>query len=396
MDSWYQLYTPTEDPNDPNTSLYCKLDNCPKRIFTKTNRRRHLKRHHPSVYATIYDNEYEPKEPTIIKEPVIREPTIIKEQRENIDERVIQNSERFISHQFITEANQDMERYRLEQKRKQERLDALRNHLDKERIDDLREKVNQFKYNAPQDTSTGYKQKSDEAYKLKKKLDNEIKTHNDTSLNLEIITNKYENLKDEMRKKIKNGTKQEVKEVTKYIDNNKEALELMNASVSLCKQYKVVIDENVKELDKIKDEIIVYKDAIDKRIQTLETFKEKQELINNDIYNKLKSNDIEEIIKSRVKDEVELFMKDKLPNPDKPNQDKPKQTGGNIKKWEKDVKLWRGELTKESKKTLSTIFANSPIDTLKNYKIKLPAKETKQSRRKMLIMKELENYIKNF
>ena len=155
----------------------------------------------------------------------------------------------------------------------------------------------------------------------------------------------------------------------------------------------------------------------------------KQELINNDIYNKLKSNDIEEIIKSRVKDEVELFMKDKLPKPDKPNPDKPnldkpnldkpnpdkpnpdkpnsykpnldkpnpdKQTGGNIKKWEKDVKLWRGELTKESKKTLLTIFANSPIDTLKNYKIKLPAKETKQSRRKMLIMKELENYIKNF
>ena len=241
-------------------------------------------------------------------------------------------------------------------------------------------------------------------------------------------------MKKKLKKAVKNGNKKEVIEVTKYIDNNKEALELMEASVSLCKKYEKIIKDNVKDLTDLRDEIARFKDAIVKRVKALETFKETQIITNKEVKEELKKRlnkeEIEVMIRERVKEEVEKFIKERGLDFNKKEVSKmvdedmnKKETNGGkdttkelkedtveeaLKKWlENEAGEGRGKnkggLTNKSKKSLVHIFVThkkNSLDNIKKYansiRISKSGKPNKNTRHKMLLKKELKTYIKNY
>ena len=531
MDRWYSYID--NDYSEPNARLYCKLEDCPKKEFTKTNRRRHLKRHHPEVFKFLYDPNYsggfqpklqieredydksnsnpvQPSGEVIKQEPEperLSNRTSESESESEPDETIkkietiksvnpaygganfetttfsellggeIQHNEE----EDIRKQQEEINQYRLNalaQRQKQERLNALAREEQRLRhkqsltgrnsyvkvnklgsilggTQDFQKQVNQFKYTTPAPTRGGYSKKSKEASRLKQELDNEIKNHNNTALNLEIITNKYDDMKKKLKYAIKKGNKKEIKEVVKYVDNNKEALELMEASVSLCKKYERVINDNVKDLTKLRDEIARYKDAINKRIKVLETFRDEQVLTNKEVKRELQirptKDEIETMIskqvKQRVKEEVEKFIKEKgldfskdevskmvdedmektlektksdedTKNTSKKDGDtKDKNTDKKLKEdtAEEALKKWletdagegrgknKGGLTEKSKKSLVHIFVThrkNSLDNIKKYvnsiRINRSKKPNKNTRHKMLLKNELTTYIKNY
>jgi hypothetical protein len=515
MDKWYAYID--NDYAEPNARLYCKLEDCPKKEFTKTNRRRHLKRHHPEVFKFLYDPNYsggfqsklQIEREDYQSDPVQQGGEVIKQESESESEdETIKKIETVksvnpaygganfetttfsellggeIQHneeEDVRKQQEEINQYRMDQRQKQERLNALEREEQRLRQkagrnsyvkvnklgsilggssfentrNNFQKQVNQFKYTTPAPTRGGYSKKSKEASRLKKELDNEIKNHNNTALNLEIITNKYDDMKKKLKYAIKKGNKKEIKEVVKYVDNNKEALELMEASVSLCKKYERVINDNVKDLTKLRDEIARYKDAIDKRVKVLETFRDEQVLTNKEVKRELQrrptKDEIETMIskqvKQRVKEEVEKFIKEKgldfskdevskmvdedmkntlentksdedTKNTSKKDGDtKDKNTDKKLKEdtAEEALKKWletdagegrgknKGGLTEKSKKSLVHIFVThrkNSLDNIKKYvnsiRINRSKKPNKNTRHKILLKKELKTYIKNY